>query len=100
MGLAAPASPIRIGRRSRLFVGGRAPIPLWTLAFRALTRHKSLAGAQCIAMALALAVPPSLRLVPDGAAPAGYTSPLGPRGGSAIVDGGLAGGGDTRPGSR
>ena len=85
MGLSAPASPIRIGRRSRLFVGGRAPIPLWTLAVRALSRHKALAAAQCIAMALALAVPLSLRLVADGAAQAGYRSLLGAGGGSAIV---------------
>jgi|GEM_PF-2638091 hypothetical protein len=72
-------------RRSRLSIAGRAPIPLWTLAVRALSRHKALAAAQCIAMALALAVPLSLRLVADGAAQAGYRSLLGARGGSSIV---------------
>src|SRR5260370_31592006 len=96
MGLAAPASPIRIGRRSRLFVGGRAPIPLWTLAFRALTRHKSLAGAQCIAMALALAVPLRVRLVADGGRQAGHRSPPRPRGGRPIFVVGTAGGAAAR----
>src|SRR5260370_27243080 len=95
MGLSAPAAPIRIGRRSRLFVGGRAPIPLWTLAVRALSRHKALAAAQCIAMALALAVPLSLRFVADGAAQAGYPSLLGAGGGSAIVIVEAAGGSNT-----
>src|SRR5260370_14975040 len=85
MGLPAAAPPIGIGRRSRLFVGGRAPIPLWTLGVRALSRHKSLAAAQCIAMALALAVPLSLRPVADGAAQAGYRSLLGAGGGRALV---------------
>jgi hypothetical protein len=44
-----------------------------------------MALAQCIAIALALAVPLSLRLVGDGAAQAGYQSLLGAGSGSSVV---------------
>src|ERR1700694_6126760 len=78
-----PGAAPRILRRPRRVSSGRAPISLWTLAVRALERHKALALAQCVALALALAVPLCLRLVQDGAAQAGYQSLLAT--GSAVV---------------
>jgi predicted lysophospholipase L1 biosynthesis ABC-type transport system permease subunit len=64
----------------------RANLSVWTLAVRALWRHRAMAFAQCMAMALALAVPLSLSLVGDGAAQAGYQSLLGAgRGSSAVI---------------
>jgi hypothetical protein len=63
----------------------RANLSVWTLAVRALTRHRAMALAQCVAMAMALAVPLSLSLVGDGAAQAGYQSLLGAGSGSSAV---------------
>src|SRR5712692_6810893 len=74
------------GRRPRRMLSiSRASLSVWTLAIRALWRHRAMAFAQCIALALALAVPLSLSLVGDGAAQAGYQSLLAPESGSFIV---------------
>lgn len=83
MALPTPATPVRTLGRPRLLSSGQAALSLWTLAVRALTRHRVMALAQGIAMTLALAVPLSLRLVGDGATQAGYQSLLGS--GSSIV---------------
>ncbi len=83
MALSRPVAPVQISGRARLHSSGRTPLPLWTLAVRALRRHRAMALAQGIAMTLALAVPLSLRLVGDGATQAGYQSLLGS--GSSIV---------------
>ena len=81
-----PAAGLRILRRPRHVSNGRAAISLWTLAVRALKGHKALAFAQCIALALALAVPLCLRLVQDGAAQAGYQSLLATGSGAVIIE--------------
>src|ERR1700694_2638678 len=80
-----PAASLRMMRRPRLLSAGRAPVGVWTMAVRALSRHKAMALAQCTAMALALTVPLSLALVADGAAQAGYQSLLGAGSGSSVV---------------
>lgn len=85
MALPTPDAPARIVRRPRLLSSGRAALSLWTLAVRAVSQHREMGLAQCIAIALALAVPLSLRLVDDGAAQAGYQSLLAAGGGSSIV---------------
>jgi hypothetical protein len=72
-------------RPRRMLSISRANLSVWTLAVRALWRHRAMASAQCTAMALALAVPLSLRLVGDGAAQAGYQSLLGAGRGSSVV---------------
>src|ERR1700687_5596506 len=86
MAFQTPAAPLRILRRPGLLSNGRAPISLWTLALRALKRHKAVALAQCVALALALAVPLCLRLVQDGAAQAGYQSLLATGSGVVIIE--------------
>src|SRR6202171_2795038 len=85
MALPRPAAPVRITRRPRLRSSGRAPISLWTLAVRALVRHRAMGFAQSIALALAVAVPLSLRMVGDGAAQAGYQTLLAAGSGSSTV---------------
>src|ERR1700694_956557 len=81
-----PGAAPRILRRPRHVSNGRTPISLWTLAVRALKRHKALALAQCLALALALAVPLCLRSVQDGAAQAGYQSLLATGSGVVIIE--------------
>lgn len=83
MAFPTPAAPLRLLRRPGWLLADRAPISLWTLAVRSLRRHRALALAQFVALALALAVPLCLRLVQDGAAQAGYQSLLAT--GSAVV---------------
>ena len=85
MAFPTPATPAGALHRSRLLSSRRAPISLWTLAVRALRRHRALGLAQLIAMALTLAVPLSLRLVDDGAAQAGYQSLLTAESGNPTV---------------
>src|SRR5258708_29305188 len=76
MALQRPPTHVRSLGRPRLLSSGQAPLSVWTIAARALRRHRALALAQGAALAVALAVPLCLRLVADGAAQAGYQSLL------------------------
>src|ERR1700682_475978 len=80
-----PAASLRTLQGLRHLSEGRAPLGIWTMALRALQRHRAIAFAQGLAMALALTVPLSLGLVADGSAEAAYQSLLGAGGGSSIV---------------
>ena len=84
--MALPTPATSLLRRPRVRSSGRAQPSLWTLGLRALTRHRLLALSQFIAIALAVAVPLSLRLVENGAAQAGYQSLLASGSGLVIIE--------------
>ena len=86
MALPRPPTHVRSLGRPRLLSSGQAPLSVWTIAVRALRRHRALALAQGAALAVALAVPLCLRLVADGAAQAGYQSLLAAGSGVVVIE--------------